>query len=119
MLTDAGNGMGLMKDGPASEIEAIETTFDERTEEGSMKVEFDIKVEETLDIKEENSEGITSPTINAVPEEYRARICTWHARVALRSAVSQFGTRGDKNFLGAMTLCAAVTATLLVIWEWS
>ena len=48
MLTDAGNGMGLMKDGPASEIEAIETTFDERTEEGSMKVEFDIKVEETL-----------------------------------------------------------------------
>ena len=32
-----------------------------------------------------------------------------------RTAVSQVGTRGDKTFLGAMTLCAAVIATLLVI----
>jgi len=62
------NGVGLMKDGPASGCEAIETTLDEGTEEGSLKVEFDIKVEETLDVKEENSEGITSPTIKAVPE---------------------------------------------------
>ena len=62
------NGMGLMKDGPASGSEGIETTLDEETEEGSMKVEFDIKVGETLDIKEENSEGVTSPTIKTVPE---------------------------------------------------
>ena len=55
-----------MKDGPASGCEAIETTLDEGTEEGNMKVEFDIKVEETLDIKEENSERIASPTIKAV-----------------------------------------------------
>jgi len=48
-------------------------------------------------------------------QEYRAHIGTWHVRVALRSAVSQVGTRGDKTFLGAMTLCAAVIATLLVI----
>ena len=60
--------MGLMKDGPASGCEAIDTTLDEGTEEGNMKVEFDIKVEDTLDIKEENSEGITSPTIKAVLE---------------------------------------------------
>ena len=56
------NGLGLMEDGPASGCEAIETTLDEGTEEGSMKVQ------DTLDIKEENSEGITSPTIKAVPE---------------------------------------------------
>ena len=62
------NGMGLKKDGPDSECEAIETTLDEETEEGNMKVEFDTKVEETLDIKEENSEGITSPTLKALPE---------------------------------------------------
>jgi len=62
------NGMGLMEDGPASGCEAIETTLDEGTEEGSMKVECDIKVDETLDIKEESSEGITSPTLKAVPE---------------------------------------------------
>ena len=48
-------------------------------------------------------------------QDYRARVGTWHASVALRSAVSQVGTRGDKNLLGAMTLCAAVIATLLVI----
>ena len=48
-------------------------------------------------------------------QEYRARIGTWYARVALRSAVSQAGTRGDKTFLVAMTLCAAVIASLLVI----
>ena len=60
--------LGLMKEGPASGCEAIETTSDEGTEEGNMKVEFDIKVEETLDIKEENLERITSPTISAVPE---------------------------------------------------
>jgi len=47
-------------------------------------------------------------------QEYRARIGTWHARVALRSVVSQVRKRADKTFLGAMTLCAAVIATLLV-----
>ena len=57
-----------MEGGPASGCEAIETTLDEGTEEGNMKVEFDIKVEETLDIKEENSEGVTSATIKTVPE---------------------------------------------------
>jgi len=56
------NGLGVMEDGPASGCEAIETTLAEGTEEGSMKVQ------DTLDIKEENSEGITSPTIKAVPE---------------------------------------------------
>jgi len=48
-------------------------------------------------------------------QDYRARVGTWHASVALRSAVSQVGTRGDKTLLGAMTLCAEVIATLLVI----
>jgi len=62
------NRVGLMKDGPASGCEAIGTTLVEGTEEGNMKIEFDIKVEEKLDIKEENSEGITSPKIKAVPE---------------------------------------------------
>ena len=62
------NGMGLMEDGPASGSEGIETTLDEETEEGNMKVECDIKVEETLDIKEENTERITSPTLKVVPE---------------------------------------------------
>ena len=62
------NGMGLIRDVPDSENEASETKLDEGTEEGNMKVEFDIKVEETLDIKEENSERIASPTVKAVPE---------------------------------------------------
>ena len=42
------NGLGLIKDGPDSENEANETKLNERTDEGNMKVEFDIKVEETL-----------------------------------------------------------------------
>lgn len=48
-------------------------------------------------------------------EDYRARVGTWAARVSRRSAVGQVVTRGDKNFIGEMTLCAAVIATLLVI----
>ena len=48
-------------------------------------------------------------------EEYRARIGTWNARVTLRSAVGRVRARGDENIIGAMTLCAAVIATLLVI----
>lgn len=48
-------------------------------------------------------------------EEYRARIGTWNARVSLRSAVGRVRARGDENIIGAMTLCAAVIATLLVI----
>jgi len=62
------NGVGLIGDVPDSENEASETKLDEGTEEGNMKIEFDIKVEEMLDIKEEISKGITSPTIKAVPE---------------------------------------------------
>jgi hypothetical protein len=48
-------------------------------------------------------------------KDYRARVGTWAARVSWRSAFGQVGTRGDKNFIREMTLCAAVIATLLVI----
>jgi hypothetical protein len=54
--------MGLMKDEPDSGSEACVTTLDVGTEEGN------IKLEETVDIKEENSEGIISPTMKAEPE---------------------------------------------------
>jgi hypothetical protein len=58
------NCMGLIKDEPDSGSEACVTTLDGATEEGNIKVEeSDIKVEETLDIKKENSEGLTSPTM--------------------------------------------------------
>jgi hypothetical protein len=61
--------MGLMKGEPDSGSEACVTALDDGIEEGNIKVEeFDIKVEETLDIKEENSEGITCPTVEAEPE---------------------------------------------------
>jgi hypothetical protein len=63
------NCMGLNKDGPDSGIEACVTTLDDGTEECNLKVEeFDIKVEETLDIKEENSEGLSFATIKTEPE---------------------------------------------------
>ena len=70
------NCMGLIKDEPDSGSEACETTLDDGTEEGNIKVEevdikveeADIKVEETLDIKEENSEGLTFATVKAEPE---------------------------------------------------
>jgi hypothetical protein len=52
----------LIKDEPDSGSEACVTAFDDGTEE------CNIKVEETLDIKEENSEGITCPTTKAEPE---------------------------------------------------
>ena len=48
-------------------------------------------------------------------EDYRARVGNWAARVSWRSAVGHVGTRADKSYIGAMTLCAAVIATLLVI----
>jgi hypothetical protein len=56
------NCMGLIKDEPDSGSEACVTALDGGTEEGN------IKVEETLDTKEENSEGITCPTIKSEPE---------------------------------------------------
>jgi hypothetical protein len=43
--------------------------LDDGIEEGTMKVEeFNIKVEETQGVKEENSEGLESPTMEAEPE---------------------------------------------------
>jgi hypothetical protein len=63
------NCMGLIKDEPDSGSEACVTALDDGTEEGKMEVEeSDIKVEETLDMKEENSEGVIFPTIKAEPE---------------------------------------------------
>jgi hypothetical protein len=63
------NCMGLIKDEPDSGSEVCVTTLDDGTEEGNIKVEEDdVKVEELLDIKEENSEGITCPTMEAEPE---------------------------------------------------
>ena len=63
------NCMGLIKDEPDSGGEACATTLDVGTEEGKMEVqELDIKAEETLDIKVENSEGIACPTLKAEPE---------------------------------------------------
>jgi hypothetical protein len=60
------NCLGLIKDEPDSGSEACVTTLDDGTEEINIKVEeSDVKVEETLDIKEENSEGLTFPTIKA------------------------------------------------------
>jgi hypothetical protein len=56
------NGIGLIKDEPDSGSEACVTALDGGTEESN------IKVEETLDITEENSEGITSPTVEVEPE---------------------------------------------------
>ena len=62
------NCMGLIKDEPDSGSEACVTTLDDGTEEGNIKVEVDIKDEETLDMKEENSEGTAFPSIKAEPE---------------------------------------------------
>jgi hypothetical protein len=55
------NCMGLIKDEPDSGSEACVTTLDDGTEE-------DIIVEETLGVKEENLEELTSPTVLAQPE---------------------------------------------------
>jgi hypothetical protein len=60
------NYMGLIKDEPDNGSEACVTTLDGGTEEDIIIVqESTIKVEETQDIKEENSEGLTSPTMEA------------------------------------------------------
>jgi hypothetical protein len=56
------NCRGLIKDEPDSGSEACVTTLDDGIEEGN------IKVEETLDIKEENLEELTSATVKAEPE---------------------------------------------------
>jgi len=61
--------IGLIKEEPDYGSEAYVTTLDDRTEKGNMEVkESDIKVEETLDIKMENSEVIAFPTVKAEPE---------------------------------------------------
>jgi hypothetical protein len=63
------NCMILIKDEPDSGSEACVKTLDDGTEEGNIKVEeADIKDEETLDIKEENSEGIAFATVMTEPE---------------------------------------------------
>ena len=48
-------------------------------------------------------------------EDYRARVGTWTARFSWRLAVGRVGTRGGNICMGAMVLCAAVLATILVI----
>jgi hypothetical protein len=75
--------MGLMKVEPDSGSEECVTTSDNGTEEGNVKVEeadikfeesdredetADIKVEELVDIKEENPEPIKFPPVETVPE---------------------------------------------------
>jgi hypothetical protein len=69
------NCMGLIKDEPDSGSEA---TLNDGTEEGNMELEeSDIKVEQTLDIEEENSEGLTFPTMEAEPDiSVRACVCS-------------------------------------------
>jgi hypothetical protein len=60
------NCMGLMKNEPDSGNEA---TLNDGTKEGNMELEeSDMKVEQTLDIKEENAEGLTFPTMEAEPD---------------------------------------------------
>jgi hypothetical protein len=68
--------MGLIKDQPDSGSEAFVTTLDDGTEECNIKFEesdteveaADIKVEELVDIKEENPEPIKLPPIKTEPE---------------------------------------------------
>lgn len=55
------NCMGLTEDEPDSGNEACVTSLNDGTEEGNMEVE-------TLDIKKENAERISFPTIKAEPE---------------------------------------------------
>jgi hypothetical protein len=64
------NCMCLIKDEPDSGTEARVTTLDDGTEEGT------ITVEETLDIKEENLEELTPPTMEADPE-VSVWACVW------------------------------------------
>jgi hypothetical protein len=70
------NCMGLTKDEPDSGSEACVTTLDDGNEEFSIEVgeakieveESDIKIEDTIYIKEENPEAITFPPIKTEPE---------------------------------------------------
>jgi hypothetical protein len=61
--------VGLIKDEPDSGSEASVTALYDGTEDGNIKFEeVVIKAEETLDIKEEHSEGTACPTVKAEPE---------------------------------------------------
>jgi hypothetical protein len=63
------NFVGLIKDEPDSGSEACVTAVGEGTEESNVKFEeFNIKVEVTLDNKDDNLEELTSPTVEAEPE---------------------------------------------------
>ena len=70
------NCVGLIKDEPDSGSEARVTALDVATKEDNIKVEgadvkvevSNIKFEESIDIKEENPEAITVPTIKSEPE---------------------------------------------------
>jgi hypothetical protein len=64
------NCMGLIKDEPDSGSEACVTALDDGKEEGN------VKVEETLDIKDDNLEELTSPTVEAEPE-VSVWACVW------------------------------------------
>jgi hypothetical protein len=48
-------------------------------------------------------------------EEYRARVCTWAARVSWRAAVGHVGMSGGAACVGQMILCSTVLAALLII----
>jgi hypothetical protein len=77
--------MGLIKVEPDSGSEAGVTTSDSGTEEGNIKFEeadteveaADIKVEELIDVKEENPEPIKFPPIKTEPEVSVWGLCVW------------------------------------------
>jgi hypothetical protein len=62
------NCMGLNNNEPYSGTGTCVTALENGTEESNVKVKFNIKVEETLDIKEENFEELTFPKIKPEAE---------------------------------------------------
>jgi hypothetical protein len=65
--------VGVVKDEPESCSEACGRTSDDGNDE------VNVKVEEAIDIKEENPEATTFPPINMEPE-VRLCLCVWCVR---------------------------------------
>jgi hypothetical protein len=101
------NCMGFIKDEPDSGSEACVTTLDDGNEEGNIKVEVsDIKLEESIDIKEENPEAIIPP-VKCEPEVSVWGLCVRQQQVMFHRPFTETKRELLKLHFNCLYVCGA------------
>jgi hypothetical protein len=122
--------MGLIKDEPDSSSEECVPTLEDGTEDGSIKVEeaiikfgesdteveaADIKVEELVDIKEENPEVIKFPPIKTEPEVSEWNLCVRQQQFVLPQPFTATEREHGKYSLSVFVYVLCILYSLILI----